>query len=222
MCRRREAAAHGAAMPRYAARSARLARLGQTRKGGQRASGPGPLARQGARKIDFAGFQRAVDLLADARGCAPEAVRRAVVLSGGPQTNTHVTPDYVRLHDDKSTYSGARPAPLHRCGLHGLAPDSARPRACRPQPAAAGLRRVNVRCVCHSRAAAPAHLCCSPAPARLRHETPGCGTRLPAAARDSRLRHETPATWSPGTQWLANARGLRGRRICQRRPLYRG
>jgi len=173
-----------------AARSARLVRLGQTHKGGQRASGPGPLARQGARKIDFAGFQRAVDLLADARGCAPEAVRRAVVLSGGPQTNTHVTPDYVRLHDDKSTYSGARPAPRH-CGLHGLAPDSARPRACRPQPAAAGLRRVNVRCVCHSRAAAPAHLCCSPDP-------PGCGTRLPQPGRQAHNGWPTPGGCAAG------------------------
>lgn len=64
---------------------------------------------QGARKIGFAGFQRAVELLAEERRCDVEAVRRAVVLSGGPHTNTHVTPDYVRLHDDKSTYSGAAP-----------------------------------------------------------------------------------------------------------------
>ena len=64
---------------------------------------------QGARKIGFAGFQRAVELLAEERRCDVEAVRRAVVLSGGPHANTHVTPDYVRLHDDKSTYSGAAP-----------------------------------------------------------------------------------------------------------------
>jgi hypothetical protein len=119
MRRRRKAAAYRAAAPRRGRVPgvARLIRIGQKRKGGQRAGGPGPRARQGARKIDFAGFQRAVELLADARGCAPEAVRRAVVLSGGPQTNTHVTPDYVRLHDDKSTYSGARPAPRQRCGV---------------------------------------------------------------------------------------------------------
>ncbi|KAK9838481.1 hypothetical protein WJX81_002091 [Elliptochloris bilobata] len=61
---------------------------------------------QGARRICFADFQRGVELLAEARGCDAEAVRRAVVLSGGPHANTHVTPDYVRLHDDKSTYSG--------------------------------------------------------------------------------------------------------------------
>ena len=37
---------------------------------------------------------------------AAEEVRRAIVLSGGPYRNTSVTPDFVRLHDDKSTFTG--------------------------------------------------------------------------------------------------------------------
>ncbi|BDA41253.1 probable tubulin polymerization-promoting protein family member 3 at C-terminar half [Coccomyxa sp. Obi] len=61
---------------------------------------------QGARKIDFAAFERALPLLAKEKGVAPEEVRRAIVLSGGPSRNTSVTPDFVRLHDDKTTFTG--------------------------------------------------------------------------------------------------------------------
>lgn len=61
---------------------------------------------QGARKIDFAAFERALPLLAKEKGIAPEEVRRAIVLSGGPSRNTSVTPDFVRLHDDKTTFTG--------------------------------------------------------------------------------------------------------------------
>lgn len=63
-------------------------------------------ALQGARKIDFAAFERALPLLAKEKGIAPEEVRRAIVLSGGPSRNTSVTPDFVRLHDDKTTFTG--------------------------------------------------------------------------------------------------------------------
>ena len=69
-------------------------------------------ALQGARKIDFAAFERTLPLLAKEKGVPPEEVRRAIVLSGGPSRNTSVTPDFVRLHDDKSTFTGDSPSPL--------------------------------------------------------------------------------------------------------------
>ena len=40
--------------------------------------------------------------------CAEE-VRRCIVLSEGPRRNSSVTPDFVRLHDDKTTFTGASP-----------------------------------------------------------------------------------------------------------------
>ncbi len=36
-----------------------------------------------------------------------EEVRRCIVLSEGPRRNSSVTPDFVRLHDDKTTFTGA-------------------------------------------------------------------------------------------------------------------
>ncbi len=69
-------------------------------------------ALQGARKIDFAAFERTLAQLAKEKGMAPEEVRRAIVLSGGPSRNTSVTPDFVRLHDDKSTFTGDSPSAL--------------------------------------------------------------------------------------------------------------
>lgn len=110
---------------------------------------------QGARKIGFAGFQRAVELLAEERRCDVEAVRRAVVLSGGPHANTHVTPDYVRLHDDKSTYSGAAPPCLLLergtacCACdHALGHVACRPGVaqCRPHTAPGGARAHKRAC----------------------------------------------------------------------------
>ncbi|EIE25016.1 p25-alpha-domain-containing protein [Coccomyxa subellipsoidea C-169] len=61
---------------------------------------------QGARKIEFAAFEKTLPLLAKEKGVSAEEVRRAIVLSGGPHRNTLVTPDFVRLHDDKSTFTG--------------------------------------------------------------------------------------------------------------------
>lgn len=63
---------------------------------------------QGTRKIDFAAFECTLPLLAGERGVPAEEVRRAIVLSGGPRRNSSVTPDFVRLHDDKSTFTGVR------------------------------------------------------------------------------------------------------------------
>lgn len=65
---------------------------------------------QGARKIDYAGFERALPLLAAEKGAACDDVRRAIVLSGGPRRNSAVKADaFVRLHDDKSTFTGVSP-----------------------------------------------------------------------------------------------------------------
>ena len=68
---------------------------------------------QGARKIDFAAFQKALPLLAEEKGCRAEDVRRSIVLSEGPRRNSSVTPDFVRLHDDKTTFTGAPTAWAH-------------------------------------------------------------------------------------------------------------
>jgi hypothetical protein len=57
---------------------------------------------QGQRKIDFAAFERSLPMMAEIKGVTAEEVRRAIVLSGGPRRNSNVTPDFVRLHDDKS------------------------------------------------------------------------------------------------------------------------
>lgn len=61
---------------------------------------------QGARKIDYAAFERALPLLAEAKGVPAADVRRRIVLSEGPCRNSSVTPDFVRLHDDKTTFTG--------------------------------------------------------------------------------------------------------------------
>ena len=62
---------------------------------------------QGARKIDFSAFESALPLLAEQKGVSAEEVRRCIVLSEGPRRNSAVTPDFVRLHDDKTTFTGA-------------------------------------------------------------------------------------------------------------------
>ena len=62
---------------------------------------------QGARKIDFGAFESALPLLAEQKGVSAEEVRRCIVLSEGPRRNNSVTPDFVRLHDDKTTFTGA-------------------------------------------------------------------------------------------------------------------
>ena len=76
---------------------------------------------QGARKIDFAAFQKALPLLAEEKGARAEDVRRAIVLSEGPRRNSSVTPDFVRLHDDKTTFTGAQTAWAHLSPLDAAA-----------------------------------------------------------------------------------------------------
>ena len=52
------------------------------------------------------GAQQKIDLTGREWGLALGEVRCAMVLSEGPRRNTSVTPDFVRLHDDKNTFTG--------------------------------------------------------------------------------------------------------------------
>ena len=79
----------------------------KTRDTAQSAALSGSWNAQGARKIDFGAFESALPLLAEQKGVSAEEVRRCIVLSEGPRRNNSVTPDFVRLHDDKTTFTGA-------------------------------------------------------------------------------------------------------------------
>jgi len=58
-----------------------------------------------ARKITFAQFQQAVEQIANKKGVAKEDVVRQIEKTGGP--HFHGTKaESVRLHDDKTTYTG--------------------------------------------------------------------------------------------------------------------
>jgi p25-alpha len=62
---------------------------------------------QGSRKIDYMQFKQALKLIADEKKVPLEYVEALLVKAGGPRRNA--TPaDFVRLHDDKSTFTGAR------------------------------------------------------------------------------------------------------------------
>lgn len=76
---------------------------------------------QGARKIDFAQFKQALKLIAEEKRVLVEQVEALVVKSGGPRRNGTPT-DFVRLHDDKSTFTGA--PPTYPSGSQGLANDA--------------------------------------------------------------------------------------------------
>lgn len=60
---------------------------------------------QGARRMSFKEFENALELLASGKGVSGEELRQQVAASAGPLCNaTQVAA--VRLHDDKSTYTG--------------------------------------------------------------------------------------------------------------------
>lgn len=61
---------------------------------------------KGQRKIDFGGFERALTLLADERGYTLAQVYNAIVSTAGPALNHVTTPDFVKYHDDRTTYTG--------------------------------------------------------------------------------------------------------------------
>jgi hypothetical protein len=62
--------------------------------------------RKGLRKIDFGGFERALILLADERDFTLNQVYNAIVSTAGPALNQVTTPEFVKYHDDKATYTG--------------------------------------------------------------------------------------------------------------------
>jgi p25-alpha. len=57
------------------------------------------------RKITFPQFESALYLIADQKGVHPEDIARTIFLSGGPKYEG-TKPEPVRLHDDKSLYTG--------------------------------------------------------------------------------------------------------------------
>lgn len=60
---------------------------------------------QGSRRMSFKEFENALELLATAKGVAGDEVRQKVAASPGPSCNA-TQAAAVRLHDDKSTYTG--------------------------------------------------------------------------------------------------------------------
>eukprot|EP00884_Botryococcus_braunii_P021327 jgi/Botrbrau1/7879/Bobra.9_2s0053.2 len=66
---------------------------------------------KGARKIHYIQFKHALRLIADEKKVPLEHVEALLVKAGGPRRNA-TSADFVRLHDDKSTFTGAHPASL--------------------------------------------------------------------------------------------------------------
>ena len=64
-----------------------------------------PLQVQGTRKMSFKDFENALEMLASDKGVPGEELRRKVTASGGPMCNA-TQAAAVRLHDDRSTYTG--------------------------------------------------------------------------------------------------------------------
>lgn len=58
-----------------------------------------------ARKINFSQFQQVLDQFATKKGVTRDDIMKQIEMTGGP--HFHGTkPDYVKFHDDKSTYTG--------------------------------------------------------------------------------------------------------------------
>ena len=58
-----------------------------------------------ARKITFAQFQNAVGQMATKKGVTKDELSEKIVASGGPKFQG-TKADFVKFHDDKSTYTG--------------------------------------------------------------------------------------------------------------------
>jgi hypothetical protein len=67
---------------------------------------------QGARKIEFCHFKRALELIAEDKKVPVEQVHNQLIRSGGPRRNA-TQADFVRLHDDKSTFTGMSTPSAH-------------------------------------------------------------------------------------------------------------
>mmetsp|Transcript_31841 Transcript_31841/g.75605 ORF Transcript_31841/g.75605 Transcript_31841/m.75605 type:complete len:647 (+) Transcript_31841:394-2334(+) len=61
---------------------------------------------KGRRKINFPGFERALAMLAGERRLALSQIYNSIVSTAGPQLNHVTTPEFVKYHDDKNTYTG--------------------------------------------------------------------------------------------------------------------
>lgn len=75
---------------------------------------------QGARKLSWAQFEKALELLAQEKRADPLSIARAVAAGRGPRHNATTAAVHVRLHDDKSTYTGA-PSPPPACWPQAVA-----------------------------------------------------------------------------------------------------
>lgn len=64
--------------------------------------------------MSFKEFENALELLAAAKGVDREEVRQKVAASPGPACNA-TQASAVRLHDDKSTYTGEPPTAMCFC-----------------------------------------------------------------------------------------------------------
>ena len=62
--------------------------------------------RKGLRKIDFNGFELALTMLAEERDYNLNQVYNAIVSTAGPALNHVTTPEFVKYHDDRNTYTG--------------------------------------------------------------------------------------------------------------------
>ena len=60
---------------------------------------------QGSRKMSFKEFENALELLAADKGVSGEDLREKIAASSGPMCNATQAAS-VRLHDDRSTYTG--------------------------------------------------------------------------------------------------------------------
>ncbi|KAK9829714.1 hypothetical protein WJX72_007506 [[Myrmecia] bisecta] len=60
---------------------------------------------KGARKISFGEFCAALELIAQKKGVSTDELSSKVLAAGGPKTQA-TKADFVKFHDDKSTYTG--------------------------------------------------------------------------------------------------------------------
>ncbi|EIE22274.1 P25-alpha [Coccomyxa subellipsoidea C-169] len=60
---------------------------------------------KGARKIQFAEFEKALDLVATKKAIDRDELEKRLLASEGPKTQA-TKADFVKFHDDKSTYTG--------------------------------------------------------------------------------------------------------------------
>ncbi|DBA79157.1 hypothetical protein WJX77_005720 [Trebouxia sp. C0004] len=60
---------------------------------------------KGSQKLTFPEFEKALELIAEKKGISLDDLKSKLTSASGPKTQA-TTPDYVKFHDDKSTYTG--------------------------------------------------------------------------------------------------------------------